>query len=460
MCCAVCGPEPGRIGEVTPLGPCPAQHRGGPLRPSELAQASVMAALCAVTAIISVVVPFAAGLALLGTVPTGLLAYRYRLRVLAAATVAAGMIAFLIAGLGGFMGVVHSAYIGGLTGIVKRRGRGTPTVVVSSLIGGFVFGAAMVGMLAAMVRLRHLIFKVMTANVDGIAATLARMHMQGAAADVKRYFAEGLQYWPWVLLGYFNIGIMIVSLIGWWALSRLLERMRGIPDVHKLDPPPGDDVDALIGPVPVRLDKVRFRYPRAGQDALREVSLDVRAGEHLAIIGANGSGKTTLMLILAVVGELGRSAAGYALWCNGIEDFAELRRRHLVPQPPYGHGAAAAAVGAQAMIDVSDGLLADLRHIAEASGVRIDLSAAALAADRDALTAAATALGTDPWPWVLSGGEDHALVACFVGPVPAGWRTIGRVLDGPARVLVDGEEWTGYAGWQSFGEPDNQGSLG
>lgn len=220
-----------------------------------------MAALCAVTAIISVVVPFAAGLALLGTVPTGLLAYRYRLRVLAAATVAAGMIAFLIAGLGGFMGVVHSAYIGGLTGIVKRRGRGTPTVVVSSLIGGFVFGAAMVGMLAAMVRLRHLIFKVMTANVDGIAATLARMHMQGAAADVKRYFAEGLQYWPWVLLGYFNIGIMIVSLIGWWALSRLLERMRGIPDVHKLDPPPGDDVDALIGPVPVRLDKVRFRYP-------------------------------------------------------------------------------------------------------------------------------------------------------------------------------------------------------
>lgn len=139
----------------------------------------------------------------------------------------------------------------------------------------------------------------MTANVDGIAATLARMHMQGAAADVKRYFAEGLQYWPWVLLGYFNIGIMIVSLIGWWALSRLLERMRGIPDVHKLDPPPGDDVDALIGPVPVRLDKVRFRYPRAGQDALREVSLDVRAGEHLAIIGANGSGKTTLMLILA-----------------------------------------------------------------------------------------------------------------------------------------------------------------
>jgi thiamine-monophosphate kinase len=154
---------------------------------------------------------------------------------------------------------------------------------------------------------------------------------------------------------------------------------------------------------------------------------------------------------LAISGELGRSAAGYALWCNEIEQFDELRQRHLVPQPPYGQGAAAAAAGAQAMIDVSDGLIADLRHVAEASGVGIDISAAALAADRDALAAAAAAVGADPWPWVLGGGEDHALAACFAGPVPAGWRVIGQVLDGPARVLVDGEEWDGYAGWQSFG---------
>ncbi len=259
-----------------------------------------MAALCAVTAIISVVVPFAAGLGLLGTVPTGLLAYRYRLRVLVAATVAAGVIAFLIAGMGGFMGVVHSAYIGGLTGIVKRRGRGTPTVIVSSLIAGLAFGAAMVAMLAVLTRLRHLIFEVMTANVDGLASFLGRVHLPGAGADLKRYFADGLHYWPWVVLGHFTIGIMVVSLIGWWALSRLLERMRGIPDVHQLDVPFGDEVEeASIGPVPVRLDKVRFRYPGAGQDALREVSLDVGVGEHVAITGANGSGKTTLMLVLA-----------------------------------------------------------------------------------------------------------------------------------------------------------------
>jgi thiamine-monophosphate kinase len=154
--------------------------------------------------------------------------------------------------------------------------------------------------------------------------------------------------------------------------------------------------------------------------------------------------------VIAVAGELGRSAAGYSLWCKGIEGFDELRRRHLVPQPPYGQGAAAAAAGAQAMIDVSDGLIADLRHVAEASGVGIDLSTAALGADREALAGPAAAVRTDPWPWVLSGGEDHALAASFAGSVPAGWRVIGRAFDGPARVLVDGQEWSGYAGWQSY----------
>ena len=73
-----------------------------------------MAALCAATAIIAIVVPFAGALSLLGTVPMGLLAYRYRLRVLIAATVAAGLIAFLIAGLGGLMTVPDPNVLNGL----------------------------------------------------------------------------------------------------------------------------------------------------------------------------------------------------------------------------------------------------------------------------------------------------------------------------------------------------------
>jgi len=140
---------------------------------------------------------------------------------------------------------------------------------------------------------------------------------------------------------------------------------------------------------------------------------------------------------VAVAGELGRSAAGYALWHNEIAGYDDLRQRHLVPQPPYGQGVVAAAAGAQAMIDVSDGLLADLGHVAEASGVGIDLSRAGLTADHDELVAAGAAAGADPWSWVLGGGEDHALAACFAGAVPDGWRVIGVELADEAIRLGD-----------------------
>ncbi|BBY79265.1 thiamine-phosphate kinase [Mycolicibacterium pulveris] len=154
--------------------------------------------------------------------------------------------------------------------------------------------------------------------------------------------------------------------------------------------------------------------------------------------------------IVAVVGTLGRSMAGYALWHNDIDGFNELRRRHLVPKPPYGQGRAAADAGATAMTDVSDGLLADLGHIAAASGVVIDVSTDTLGGDRDAVDAAAAAVGVDPWEWVLGGGEDHALVAAFAAAPPEGWRVIGRVLEGAPQVLVDGAQWRGDTGWQSF----------
>ena len=256
-----------------------------------------MAALCAATAIIAVVVPFAAALSLLGTVPMGLLAYRYRLRVLIAATVAGATIAFLIAGMGGFQTVVDCAYIGGLTGIVKRRGRGTPTVFFAAIGAGALFGVASVVALTILSRLRNLIFDSLTANINGVAAVIARFpDMEGTAERLKHDFATALHYWPFLIGGASLLSITIVTLIGWWALSRVLERLVVIPDVHKLA---SSTDDGPVVPVPARLSDVRFRYPKADHDALGPVSLTVEPGEHLAVTGANGSGKTTLMLVLA-----------------------------------------------------------------------------------------------------------------------------------------------------------------
>ncbi|MBE1548984.1 energy-coupling factor transport system ATP-binding protein [Mycobacterium sp. OAS707] len=272
-------------------------RRAGSLQPVELAQASVMAALCAATAIIAVVVPFAAGVSLLGTVPMGLLAYRYRLRVLIAATVAGALIAFLIAGMGGFMTVVNCAYIGGLTGIVKRRGRGLFTVFCASLVAGSLFGVFTVAGLAILARLRHLLFDSVTANINGLAAVIARIpDMEPAAERLKHDFATALHYWPFLFFGSSVMSIVFVTFIGWWALSRVMTRLLGIPDVHKLE----SSTDAgPVAPVPARLHDVRFRYPNVDHDALGPVSMSVEPGEHVAVTGANGSGKTTLMLMLA-----------------------------------------------------------------------------------------------------------------------------------------------------------------
>jgi thiamine-monophosphate kinase len=153
---------------------------------------------------------------------------------------------------------------------------------------------------------------------------------------------------------------------------------------------------------------------------------------------------------VAVVGDCGWSAAGYALLLNQLRGFEPLRRRHSVPEPPYGQGRIAADAGATSMTDVSDGLVADLGHIAQASAVGIDLSSESLSADLDSLAEVGVALGVDPLDWVLGGGEDHCLVATFPGPPPPGWRVIGRVLDGPGSVSLDGQQWHGTPGWQSF----------
>jgi len=102
------------------------------------------------------------------------------------------------------------------------------------------------------------------------------------------------------------------------------------------------------------------------------------------------------------------------------------------------------------MIDVSDGLLADLGHLVEESNVAIDVRTDLLEVPQR-LVDVASALGADPRHWVLTAGEDHALAATFPDPgaVPEGWTTIGTVTRGSA-VTVDGKPYEGGSGWQHW----------
>ncbi len=198
--------------------------------------------------------------------------------------------------------------------------------------------------------------------------------------------------------------------------------------------------------------------------------------------------------LVAVAGPLGPAAAGLALLSAGLPH-DDLVAAHLRPAPPYEAGPEAAGLGATAMIDISDGLLADLGHVAAASGVRIDLALDALRPGGALLTAARavrdaarhaslsrTGPGARPDPaapppsaeapqveaqqfeaqqieaqqfeaqrWVLSGGEDHSLAATFPPGtrLPPRWRVIGAVRPGHG-VVIDGQPCTQAPGWDHF----------
>lgn len=161
--------------------------------------------------------------------------------------------------------------------------------------------------------------------------------------------------------------------------------------------------------------------------------------------------------VLAISGPVGRSAAGLALLQAGGSasppGAAGLIAAHRRPQPDYAAGPQAAAAGATAMIDVSDGLVGDLGHIAAASGVALNVVSRSLPGAAD-LAAAAEKLGADWREWALGGGEDHALAATFPAStvLPASWTVIGAASRGSG-VLVDGETWAGPAGWDHFPQP-------
>ena len=181
---------------------------------------------------------------------------------------------------------------------------------------------------------------------------------------------------------------------------------------------------------------------------------------------------------VAYTGRLGWSAAGLALlrrglaesWSevpesgapeSGATDVRPLLQAYYCPTPPYPAGPEAAAAGASAMLDVSDGLLADLGHVAAASGVGIELWADAFDI-QPLLRSVAARLDVDPLRFVLTGGEDHALVATFPAdaPVPPSWNIVGRVREhrdsvahsgtNGSSVTVDGAVFADVAGHEHF----------
>jgi len=121
--------------------------------------------------------------------------------------------------------------------------------------------------------------------------------------------------------------------------------------------------------------------------------------------------------VVCVTGDLGAAGAGLVLLEDpGLADAIAadsadaMRSRQLSPQPRLAAGRALAATGATAMIDVSDGLGADAGHLAEASGVQIEIEAEAIPVATGVAELAAAA-GVDPIELAVGSGEDYELLA-------------------------------------------------
>jgi thiamine-monophosphate kinase len=236
--------------------------------------------------------------------------------------------------------------------------------------------------------------------------------------------------------------------VGWKALAV------NVSDIAAMGGKPLAAVVAVVGPVAADLERL---YEGIGEAAGRYgcpvVGGDLSSGPGVvvtvAVLGAATDAGPVLRSgaragdTVFVTGPLGRAAAGLRMLRSGAGTSSELLRAHRRPEARLAEGAAAAAGGASAMIDVSDGLGIDLDRLATASRVGLDLHDVPVARGATLVDA-------------LGGGEDYELAFCAPDPdrVLAGFASaglrgpiaIGRCTGEPSLRRLDGGEMpvTGY----------------
>jgi thiamine-monophosphate kinase len=273
----------------------------------------------------------------------------------------------------------------------------------------------------------------------------------------------------WEDLGWKALAVNLSDLAAVGAAPRFALVTLGLPPTTR-----AEDIERLYGAM---LDLARASGTvLAGGDIVRSPVLTITVtatGEIEVPAGADWRSRVLLRSgarpgdLVAVTGSLGAAAAGLRLL---LEDpvGAEARAPALVsayrrPQPRLEVAPILVTAGIRTAIDVSDGLVADLGHICEESGVAAEIEAGRVPVHPDATRL----FGADALTLALTGGEDYELV--FTGPEatvggvaarsPVPVTVIGRILDGPpgqVRVLGPGGEELRLerAGWDHLAGGD------
>ncbi len=271
---------------------------------------------------------------------------------------------------------------------------------------------------------------------------------------------------------HFRVGQLTMDEIGHRGMAGALS------DLAAMGAEPGEAYLALGLPSGTELDRVmelatgaqklasRYGVTIAGGDVTRADALTVSVTvvgwtpDPALLVGRDGARPGDLV---CVTGKLGGAGAGLALIDGRAEPTDEesgraLHELYARPIPRIEPGRSLAAVGARAMIDLSDGLATDAGHLARQSGVRLELRLAAVPVADD-LGEVASQLGVAPGTLAATAGEDYELCACVpvtaraaaeaasVGwPDAAGLTWVGQVLEGPPGVVFadTGDSLSGY----------------
>jgi len=260
--------------------------------------------------------------------------------------------------------------------------------------------------------------------------------------------------------------------VGWKALAV------SVSDIAAMGGTPLFALVTLALPPEMPVDDVEVLYAGLAECA-REYGLMVAGGDvvrapqtsiTVALVGkAERRDAQPLLLrrdaarpgdVIAVTGTLGDSAAGLRRLREGASADEPLARRHLWPRPPLAAAGMAAKIGAACAIDVSDGLLQDVGHICERSGV----GAVIRATDIPLSGELRAAYPGDALRLACTGGEDYELVlvadcdlldalAPMIGFVQL--TVIGEIVDDPehrVRMLDDGGNEITFerGGWDAF----------